>query len=53
MLNEAQFHLDCQEDQLKAGEKPGEPGFGIEPEERQGKFSRVNSGRFVNNHEVL
>jgi hypothetical protein len=32
-----QFHLDCQEDQLKAGKKPGDTGFGIEPQERQGR----------------
>ncbi|KAL2053366.1 hypothetical protein ABVK25_006360 [Lepraria finkii] len=30
------FHLDCQEDQLKAGKKPGDAGFGIEPKDRAG-----------------
>ena len=32
-----QFYLDCQEDQLKKGMKPGDAGFGIEPEDRHGK----------------
>ncbi|KAH7360706.1 hypothetical protein BKA65DRAFT_449293 [Rhexocercosporidium sp. MPI-PUGE-AT-0058] len=30
------FHLDVQEDQLKAGMKPGDEGFGIEGDERAG-----------------
>ncbi|KAH9222759.1 hypothetical protein DL95DRAFT_380484 [Leptodontidium sp. 2 PMI_412] len=30
------FHLDVQEDQLKAGLKPGDEGFGVEDEERSG-----------------
>jgi predicted dehydrogenase len=30
------FHLDVQEDQLKAGLRPGEKGFGIEDDERSG-----------------
>jgi len=32
------FHLDVQEDQLKAGLKPGDTGFGIESEERSGNL---------------
>ncbi|KAE8448183.1 hypothetical protein EG329_009787 [Mollisiaceae sp. DMI_Dod_QoI] len=32
------FHLDVQEDQLKAGLKPGDNGFGIEGEDRSGKL---------------
>jgi predicted dehydrogenase len=40
-----QFHLDCQEDQLKAGLKPGDPGFGIEPEERAGTFTAIVDGQ--------
>lgn len=40
-----QFHLDCQEDQLKAGKKPGEPGFGIEPEERAGTLTSIVKGQ--------
>jgi predicted dehydrogenase len=30
------MHLDVQEDQLKAGMKPGDKGFGVEPEECAG-----------------
>lgn len=30
------FHLDVQEDQLKAGMKPGDKGFGVEPESYTG-----------------
>ena len=30
------FHLDGQEDQLKAGMKPGDEGFGVESDERAG-----------------
>lgn len=30
------FHLDCQEDQLKAGMKPGDKGFGIESADASG-----------------
>jgi len=32
------YHLDVQEDQLKAGLKPGDEGFGIEGEENSGKL---------------
>ncbi|TVY86370.1 putative oxidoreductase, partial [Lachnellula willkommii] len=32
------FHLDVQEDQLKAGLKPGDGGFGVESEERSGEL---------------
>ena len=32
-----QFHLDIQEDQLKAGIKPCDNGYGREPSERYGK----------------
>lgn len=31
------FHLDVQEDQLKAGMKPGDEGFAVEPEGHHGK----------------
>lgn len=37
-LNPLQYHLDPQEDHLKAGRKPGDPGFGIEPPDRHGIF---------------
>lgn len=39
-----QFHLDCQEEQLKAGQKPGDPGFGIEAEECAGTFTTTAEG---------
>lgn len=32
------FHLDVQEDQLKAGLKPGDKGFGIESDDSSGKL---------------
>lgn len=32
------FHLDVQEDQLKAGLKPGDKGFGIESDDRAGSL---------------
>ena len=40
-----QFHLDCQEDQLKAGKKPGDSGFGVEPEERAGTLTILRDGK--------
>ena len=36
--------LDVQEDQLKAGMKPGDKGFGVEPEEQSGLLDE-NGGR--------
>ncbi len=33
------FYLDCQEDQLKAGMKPGDQGFGIESSEKSGTLT--------------
>lgn len=33
------FHLDCQEDQLKAGLKPGDAGFGVEEERASGTLT--------------
>jgi len=38
------YHLDCQEDQLKTGMKPGDDGFGLEPKERYGVLNTVNNG---------
>lgn len=32
--------LDGQEDALRAGRRPGEPGFGVEPRERWGRLAR-------------
>jgi len=39
------YHLDCQEDQLKAGLKPGDNGFGLEPRERYGVLNTVKDGK--------
>ena len=36
------FHLDCQEEQLKRGLRPGDDGFGLEPEERCAVLSTWN-----------
>lgn len=42
------FHLDPQEDQLrKEGMKPGDKGYGFEPEERYGTLTLVKDGKFV------
>lgn len=38
-----QFHLDIQEDQLKAGMKPSDSGYGREPSERYGMTSIESS----------
>ncbi|KAJ5042766.1 uncharacterized protein L3040_004161 [Drepanopeziza brunnea f. sp. 'multigermtubi'] len=38
------FHLDVQEDQLKAGEKPGDKGFGVESIDRSGKLVVLEGG---------
>ena len=35
------YHLDCQEDQLKEGLRPGQAGFGIEPVKRAGTVTTV------------
>lgn len=37
-------HLDVQEDQLKAGQKPGDEGFGIESEDRAGWLCLLGEG---------
>ena len=39
-----QFHLDPQEDQLKAGKKPGDAGFGIEPSDHAGTLTTIYDG---------
>jgi len=33
------FHVDVQEDQLKSGLKPGDKGFGVEPDSYSGKLT--------------
>ncbi|KAH8815569.1 hypothetical protein F5884DRAFT_852038 [Xylogone sp. PMI_703] len=38
------FHLDVQEDQLRAGKKPGDEGFGIEGEDRAGSLVVMGEG---------
>lgn len=38
------YHLDCQEDQLIAGMKPGDAGFGVEDEKRSGLLTVLGSG---------
>lgn len=32
------FHLDCQEDHLKQGKKPGDVGFGVESSDKHGQL---------------
>jgi len=39
------FHLDVQEDQLKAGQRPGDKGFGIESSESSGKLVVLDGGK--------
>ncbi|MCJ1306867.1 hypothetical protein MMC25_000511 [Agyrium rufum] len=39
------FHLDVQEDQLKAGCKPGDEGYGIEPEDHHGTLTTMVDGK--------
>ncbi|KAA6411967.1 MAG: NAD binding Rossmann fold protein [Lasallia pustulata] len=38
------FYLDVQEDQLKAGKRPGDTGFGVEPEDRHGTLTTIEDG---------
>lgn len=38
------FHLDSQEDQLKAGRRPGDPGFGTERADRAGSLTLQEQG---------
>ncbi|KAF5618399.1 hypothetical protein F25303_13034 [Fusarium sp. NRRL 25303] len=40
-------HLDVQEDQLKAGLKPGDEGFGVEYEEASGTLTVLDHGKPV------
>jgi predicted dehydrogenase len=41
--------LDVQEDQLKAGLKPGDKGFGVEPEEHSGLLTKMEGDKPVKN----
>ena len=43
-LTSSKYDLDVQEDQLKAGKKPGDSGYGIEDERRFGVLTSVNGG---------
>jgi predicted dehydrogenase len=38
------LHLDVQEDQLKAGKKPGDEGFGVESESASGRLVVMENG---------
>jgi predicted dehydrogenase len=38
------FRLDCQEDQLKAGMKPGDEGFGVESSDISGSLTVLEGG---------
>jgi predicted dehydrogenase len=41
------YHLDVQEDQLKAGLKPGDKGFGIESDDMSGDLVALEGGKPV------
>ncbi|ERF68373.1 hypothetical protein EPUS_06789 [Endocarpon pusillum Z07020] len=41
------FHLDCQEEQLKAGMRPGDAGYGLEPQDRYGVLTMVDNGEIT------
>ncbi|KAF7167689.1 hypothetical protein CNMCM5623_000936 [Aspergillus felis] len=41
------FHLDIQEDQLKAGIKPGDNGYAREPNDRYGTLTTIQDGKPV------
>jgi len=39
------YHLDVQEDQLKAGLKPGDEGFGVEDKSMSGQLTTLRDGK--------
>lgn len=39
------YHLDIQEDQLKAGVRPGDSGYGLEPSDRYGVLTTIKNGQ--------
>ncbi|KKY23527.1 putative nad binding rossmann fold [Diplodia seriata] len=41
------FHLDVQEDQLLAGLRPGQEGYGVEPESHHGTLTLIKNGKPV------
>ncbi|KAF4206908.1 hypothetical protein CNMCM8927_004243 [Aspergillus lentulus] len=41
------FHLDIQEDQLKAGVRPGDNGYAREPSDRYGTLTTIQDGKPV------
>ncbi|KAL8916724.1 MAG: hypothetical protein Q9172_006179 [Xanthocarpia lactea] len=48
------YHEDCQEDHLTAGMHPGDPGFGIEPEDHHGTLiTPINSTLTANSHPTV
>lgn len=40
------FHIDCQEDHIKAGMKYNDQGFGMEPKDRYGVLTTASGGKF-------
>lgn len=42
-----QYHLDIQEDQLKAGLRPGDHGYAQEPSDRYGTLTTIKDGKPV------
>ena len=43
-LMQTQFYLDGQEDDLKAGRKPGDAGYGVEAREKHGTLTTMTEG---------
>jgi predicted dehydrogenase len=41
------YHLDCQEEQLKAGMRPGDSGYGLESKDRYGVLTTVKDGKMT------
>ncbi|ETN36715.1 uncharacterized protein HMPREF1541_08993 [Cyphellophora europaea CBS 101466] len=39
------LHLDVQEDQLKAGKRPGDEGYGVDPEDHYGTLTTIVDGK--------
>ncbi|KAI5290984.1 hypothetical protein KEM54_006811 [Ascosphaera aggregata] len=41
------FHLDVQEEQLRAGMSPSDPAYGVEPEDRHGVLTHFKDGKIT------
>lgn len=41
----SQYHLDVQEDNLKAGARPGDKDFGVDPESHCGRITTLEDGK--------